>query len=128
MPSYTTADIRNIALVGHAGSGKTSLLEALLQEAGALHQKGLIEAGTTVSDFTDEEKKTGYSIFSAFAHCAYANRLLNFVDTPGYSDFIGQSLSVLPAVETAMVVISASAGIEPVSRRMMERIKEAGLA
>ena len=128
MPSYSTADIRNIALVGHAGSGKTSLLEAVLLEAGALHQKGTIEAGTTVSDFTDEEKKTGYSIFTSIAHCRYANRLLNFIDTPGFSDFVGQSLSVLPAADTACVVVSAPAGIEPFTRRMMEKAAEIGLA
>ncbi len=128
MPSYSTADIRNIVLVGHAGSGKTSLLEAMLVEAGVLHQKGLVESGTTVSDFTDEEKKTGYSIFSATAHCTYDQRMLNFIDTPGYSDFVGQSAMALSAIETAAVVISATAGIEPVSRRMMERSAEAGLA
>lgn len=128
MPSYTTADIRNVALVGHAGCGKTSLLEALLKEAGVIHQKGLVEAGTTVSDFTDEEKKTVYSIYPSFAHCDVHGAHMNFIDTPGYGDFVGQALSVLPAAETAAVVISATAGIEPQTRRMMERTADIGLA
>ncbi|NMC62825.1 MAG: GTP-binding protein, partial [SAR324 cluster bacterium] len=128
MPSYTTANIRNIVFVGHAGSGKTSLVEALLLEGGALHQKGLVESASTVSDFTDEEKKSGYSIFSSISHCKYGEQLLNFLDTPGYADFIGQSLSFLPAADTAAIVISATAGIEPVTRKMMERAAELNLA
>ncbi len=121
MPSYTTADIRNIALVGHAGSGKTSLLEAVLQEAGAIHHRGFVEKGTAVGDSTDEEKHHGHSIFSAIAHCDYQGKHINLIDTPGYADFAGSAIAALEAVDTAAVVISAVAGIEPNARKMMER-------
>ncbi len=127
MPSYTTADIRNIALVGHAGSGKTSLTEAILQHAGAIHQRGLVEKGTTVSDYTDEEKAHGHSIFATITHCDYQGKHINLVDTPGYADFVGQAIECFPAVETVAVVISAAAGLEPGARRMMERAAERNL-
>ena len=121
MPNYTTSDIRNIALVGHAGSGKTSLLEAILQQAGAIHHRGLVDKGTTASDYTDEEKHHGHSIFAGITHCDYQNCHINLIDTPGYADFAGAAVSALAAVETAAVVINASAGIEPNARKMMER-------
>ena len=124
MPTYTTADIRNIVLVGHGASGKTSLTEALLQEAGAIHHRGLVEKGTTVSDYTDEEKTHGHSIYDAVTHMDFQGKHINLIDTPGAADFIGQALEVFPAVETAAIVINAAAGIEPGVRRMMERAAE----
>ncbi len=120
MPSYSTADIRNIALVGHAGSGKTSLTEALLFKGGAIHHLGQVEKGNTVSDFMDEEKDHGHSLSAAVVHCDYQARHINLIDTPGYPDFVGQALAALPAVETVVVVINAQAGIEPNTRCMME--------
>ena len=124
MPTYTTADIRNIALVGHGGSGKTCLAEALLYKAGVIHSVGQIEKKTTVADFTDEEHTHGHSLFNAVLHADYQDKHINLIDTPGYPDFIGQSLCALPAVETVAVVINAAAGIEPVTRRMMARAQE----
>src|SRR5262245_61100092 len=124
MPTYTTADIRNIALVGHAGAGKTSLAEALLFKAGAIHHVGQVERGTTVSDYTDEEKERGCGLYSSILHADFGGKHLNLIDTPGYPDFGGQAISILPAVETVAVVISAAAGIESTTRRMMERAKE----
>ncbi len=127
MAAYTTSDIRNIVLVGHAGSGKTSLVEALLQEAGAISHRGLVEKGTTVSDFTDEEKHHGHSIFAAVTHCEHQGRHINMIDTPGYPDFVGQAIEVMPAVETLAVVISATSGIEPTARRMIQRAADRDL-
>jgi elongation factor G len=121
MPAYTTADIRNIAFVGHAGSGKTSLVEAILHEAGVIGHVGQVEKGTTVSDYTPEEKQHGHSLFTSVMHGDYHGKHINLVDTPGYPDFIGHAISGLSSVETAAVVISAAAGIEPLARRMMER-------
>ncbi len=121
MSSYATADIRNIALVGAGGSGKTGLAEALLYKAGCIHSIGQVEKGTTTSDFTDEEKHHGHSLFNAVMHADYQGKHINLIDTPGYADFIGQALCALPAVETTALVINAAAGIEPMSRRMMER-------
>ncbi len=124
MPTYTTADIRNIALVGHANAGKTSLVEAMLFKAGAIHHVGLVEKGTTVSDYTDEEKHHGHSLMLSVMHADYQGKRLNIIDTPGYPDFVGHAISGLPAVETVLVVINAAAGIEPNARRMMEQAKQ----
>lgn len=120
MPTYTTADIRNIAFVGHGGSGKTSLVEALLREAGAIHQTGMVEKGSTVCDYNDEEKEHGHSMANGIVHVDYKDKHLNMIDTPGYPEFIGPSLKALDAAETAAIVINAAAGIEPVARRMMD--------
>ncbi len=125
MASYTTHDIRNIALLGHAGSGKTLLTEALMFKAGAIGAMG--RPGDLLSDFTDEEKEHGHSLFNAILHCDYQGKHINLIDTPGSPDFIGQTISALPAVETAAIVVSAQAGIEPMTRRMMERAKERNL-
>ncbi len=127
MPQYTTADIRNIALVGHAGTGKTTLVEALLKEAGTIGHVGQVDKGDTASDFTDEEKQRGQSLFNTIVHCDHNGKRINLIDTPGSPDFLGQALCVLEAVETAAVVINASAGIETSTRRMMERARQRNL-
>lgn len=124
MPSYSVEDIRNIALVGHAGSGKTTLVEVLLHEAGVIGSPGAVEQGTTVSDFTEEEKEHGHSFFSTLLHLDYQHKHINLIDTPGSPDFLGQPLGVLPAVETVAVVVNAAAGIESVTRRLMTQAKE----
>ena len=117
--SYQTSDIRNVALVGHAGAGKTMLLERLLLEAGAIREAGAIEKGSTVSDWDDLEKQHGHSLSASLAGFDLDGTHLNLLDTPGYPDFVGTALSVLPAVETVAVVINAERGIESTSRRMM---------
>lgn len=121
MPSYSTENIRNIALVGHAGSGKTTLAEALLHRAGVISAPGSIEKGTTFLDFDPQEKEYQHSLNPAVASLDHGDAHINLIDTPGYPDFLGQALGVLPAVETAAVVINAEAGIEAVTQRMMER-------
>jgi elongation factor G len=127
MPTYSTADIRNIALVGHGGAGKTTLAEALLKAAGAIGKAGSVEAGDTVSDFTDEEKHHGHSLFNAVMHCDYQGKHINLIDTPGYPEFAGQAYGALPPVETVAVVINAGVGIEPNARRMMQIARERNL-
>ena len=127
MPNYTTSDIRNIALVGHGGAGKTSLVEALLRTMGTIHNTGLIEKKTTVCDFSDEEKERGHSLYNAIVSAEYQQTHLNLIDTPGYPEFVVSSLTALPAVEMAAIVINASTGIEPVTRRMMEAAGELNL-
>jgi elongation factor G len=125
--SYVTTDLRNVALVGHAGAGKTTLAEALLYRAGVLGSMGRVEKGDTVADFTDEEKQHGHSLFAATVHFDQAGKHVNLIDTPGLPDFMGQALGALPAVETVAVVINAAAGIESVTRRMMRRAAERNL-
>lgn len=127
MPSYTTADIRNIVVAGHQASGKTTLTEALLFAAGAIASKGEVARGTTVSDFEKEEKTHGHSIFSSLLHFDHDGRRINLIDTPGSPELVGAALSVMPAVETVMVVVNAHAGIEVVTRRIMDAALERNL-
>ena len=118
--SYSTAQIRNVALAGHPGAGKTTLFEALLHAGGALQTAGTIERGTTVSDFDPIEKERGHSIDAAIASIDHAGIHVNLIDTPGYPDFRGPTLSALAAVETVAVVVDADTGIGYGTRRMME--------
>jgi elongation factor G len=118
--AYSTADIRNIALVGQAGSGKTLLAETLLAHAGAIRTRGSLERGTTVCDYDPQEKQLGHSLDAAIVHFEVEGRHVNLIDTPGYADFAGRALTVLEAVETAAIVVNATTGIEPVTQRMME--------
>ncbi|MDB5943872.1 MAG: fusA [Ramlibacter sp.] len=119
MPLPDIAALRTLALVGPATAGKTSLVEALLWKAGAIGAPGSVERGTTVSDHDPLEKRALHSLNSALAHFEHGLVLTHLIDTPGAPEFIGQSLPALEAVETAAVVISATAGIEPMARRMM---------
>jgi elongation factor G len=112
------SDIRNIVLLGHGGVGKTSLAESILHKCGAINRLGTVTDKNTVSDFDDEEKSRGYSIHSALMHAAHNNREINILDTPGYPDFVGAALQSIPAAETAVIVISASAGIEINTRKL----------
>ncbi len=128
MPSYTTADIRNITLVGHQSSGKTSLAEAILHVTGVTNRLGDVNAKTSHLDFLEEEKSRGCSIDSSLAHVTFEGKKINLVDTPGAPDFVGPAIASLAGVETAVCVISATAGIEVNTRRMMERAKDYGLS
>ena len=117
-------DIRNIALLGQAGCGKTQLVEALLDRAGAISSAGSVERGDTLCDFDEQEKAMGHSLNASIAHLEWAKHWVNMIDTPGTPDFMGRALATLPAVETAAVVINAQTGIEPVTRRAMEAAKD----
>ncbi|HSF47638.1 MAG TPA: elongation factor G [Burkholderiales bacterium] len=119
MPKYATQDIRTIALVGHSGSGKTSLVEALLYAAGATTSQGSVERGNTIADYDPLEKSHHHSLKLAVVNFEHKGAHINLLDTPGYPDFVGQALTGLPAVETAAVVINAQNGIELVTQRMM---------
>jgi elongation factor G len=114
------AALRTLALVGPATAGKTSLAEALLWKAGAIGAPGSVERGTTVSDYDALEKKAQRSLAASILHFDHRGIRTHLVDTPGATDFLGQSLPALEAVETAAVVISATAGIEPMAARMMQ--------
>jgi elongation factor G len=114
------AALRTLALVGPATAGKTSLAEALLWKAGAIGAAGNVERGTTVSDYDALEKKAQRSLSASILHFDHRGIRTHLIDTPGATDFLGQSLPALEAVETAAVVISATTGIEPMAVRMME--------
>jgi elongation factor G len=115
-----TGDIRNLVLLGHGGSGKTSLAEAILHTSGAINRLGSVDDRTTVSDYYEEEKEHQHSILSAVVHAQHKGKLLNIIDTPGYPDFVGPAIASIPAAETALIVISASAGIETNTRKMFQ--------
>ena len=125
--SYSTEQIRNVALAGHPGAGKTTLFEALLHAGGAVQTAGTIERGNTVSDFDPIEKQRGHSLDCAIASTDHAGIHLNLIDTPGYPDFRGPTLSALAAVETLAVIVDADSGVQYGTRRMMDHARARGL-
>jgi elongation factor G len=112
MKEYTTESIRNIALVSHSSAGKTMLAESFLHFTGATTRLGKIEDGTTIADFEDEEIRRGISLSTAIIPIEYKDHKLNFLDTPGYNDFIGEMISALRVSDGAMVVVDSVAGAE----------------
>ena len=128
MASYATESIRAVALVGHGGSGKTTLAEALLFRAGAIAAKGAVEKGSTVCDFDPQEKSAGHSLNSALVNFAAEGVHVHLVDAPGYPDFAGQAFAALAGVDTAMVVVNAQTGVELMTERMMRAARQRGLA
>ena len=128
MPNHATREIRNVAVVGHGGSGKTTLVESLLVAAGAVAAAGSVEKGTAVCDFEPEERAHQQSLWNAIASLDHDSAHVCFVDTPGYPDFLGRALPALAAVETAVVVVDARSGVQTTARRMMEAAATRGLA
>ncbi|MSQ95885.1 MAG: elongation factor G [Gemmataceae bacterium] len=126
--AHQVDDIRTVALVGHEVAGKTSLADALLFKAKAVERRGSVEDGSSVSDFDEEEKKHKYSIDSSLLNFDYQGKRVYLIDTPGKPDFIGQALGGLNPVDTAIVVISATAGIQVNTRRMFNEAGKRNLA
>jgi elongation factor G len=124
---YATSGIRNIALVGQAGAGKTSLTETLLLQAGAIRGRGSLPRGTTVSDFDPQEKRLQHSLDTAICSFESSGTRVNLIDAPGYPDFLGKTLSVLEAVEAVAVVVSAVSGVDTLTQRLMDFARERGL-
>lgn len=112
MKVYETKDIRNIALVGHAGSGKTTFSENLLFYSGAINRRGSVEENSTQSDFNEIEHERKCSVLSSLLFVEQNNKKINIIDTPGYDDFIGEMISALNIVETAFIFVNAQTGIE----------------
>lgn len=112
MKEYGTESIRNIALIGHGGSGKTSLSEVLLYTAGETNRIGSIAEGNTISDYSPNEIEKQISISSSLLHLEWKNKKLNFIDTPGYTDFIGEVKGAMRVVDTAVMVLKSAEGVE----------------
>src|SRR5437764_2092886 len=125
--TYHLTDIRTIALAGHGASGKTSLADALLFDAGATTRRGSVDDGTSVSDVDDEEKRRHFTIDCHLLHLAWKGRQVHLIDSPGYPDFIGNALSALAAVENVVVAVSGPSGIEVNTRRVFQEAGRLGL-
>ncbi len=119
MPKFSPAAIRTVVLAGHGGAGKTTLVEALLHQAGAINAQGSVEKGTTVCDFDPLEKQYQHSLNTSVVHLQHGDTRVHLLDTPGLPDFIGRAIGALPAVETAAIVVNAQNGIEMITHRMM---------
>ncbi|MDR1957668.1 MAG: elongation factor G [Planctomycetaceae bacterium] len=127
MTKYQTENIRNIALCGHGNSGKTTLADAMLNLTGAVKKPASVDEGTSICDFDEEEKSHKYTIEASVIHFDHAGKHFNVIDTPGYPDFIGQTIGALGGVDTAAIVINAQSGIEVNTRRVFAEAKKMGL-
>jgi len=128
MPHRPPDRIRNVALVGHRGSGKTSLAEAILFESGVVNRLGKVDDGTTVCDFEDDEQERGMSIGAAVTSFEHDGRKVNMIDTPGESSFIADTLAALRVVDSAVFVVNGVMGVEVHTERLWRRADEEGLA
>ena len=112
MKVYQTNEIKNIALLGSKGSGKTTLAEAMLYECGVIKRRGTVEAKNTVSDYFPVEKEYGYSVFSTIFYAEFLNKKLNVIDCPGADDFVGNAITALNVTDTGVIVINSQYGVE----------------
>ncbi|MDR7556096.1 MAG: elongation factor G [Armatimonadota bacterium] len=112
MKRYSADRIRTVAVVGHGGTGKTTLVEAMLFQAGAIDRMGRVDDGTTTTDFDPEEIRRKHTIYAAIAPLEWADSKLNLLDAPGYPDFIGEVVGALRVADAALVVVDASAGVQ----------------
>ena len=127
MSRYKPENIRNIALCGHGSSGKTTLADKILNLSGAVTRPASVDDGTSIGDFDEEEKNHKYSVEAHVENFDYGGKHFNLIDTPGYPDFIGQTIGALQAVETAAIVIDAHSGIGVNTRRVFAEAGKAHL-
>ena len=127
MKGYTSDTIRNVALLGHGGSGKTTFLEAALLETKVISRLGKVEDGNTVSDYDKMEKEKGYSISTSIVPVEYEKVKINFLDTPGFFDFIGEVEGALRAVEAAAILVDASSGVQVGTEKAWNLCKKEGM-
>src|SRR5207244_12882574 len=111
MKEYKAGDIRNFAIVGHASSGKTMLSEAMLEAAGVINRMGAIAAGSTGSDYHDNEQHRQISVSASLMHLEWLGKKFNMLDCPGYTDFISEGLGALRVGEFALIVVHANHGV-----------------
>src|SRR5574338_1071538 len=112
MPEFDTSHVKNIVLLGHAGSGKTTLAECMLFEAGVIHRRGSIIEKNTTGDYHELEQERGNSIFSKLMHAKWRGYKINILDTPGYDDFVGEVISALRVADTGIMLLNAAMGVE----------------
>ena len=116
MKVYQTNEIKNIALLGSKGSGKTTLAEAMLYECGVIKRRGTVEGNNTVSDYFPVEKEYGYSVFSTIFYAEFLNKKLNVIDCPGSDDFVGNAITALNVTDTGVILIDSQYGVEEIGR------------
>lgn len=127
MKTYSPSDLRNFAVVGHASAGKTMLSEAMLACAGVIPRLGAIESGTTVSDYHASERQRQISTQTSLLHCEWQGRKFNLMDTPGYPDFVGETLGPLRVGDFALVVLHAVHGFGIGTERVWDYASQFGL-
>jgi elongation factor G len=128
MAAVESGKIRNVAVTGHRGTGKTSLVEAMLFQAGAVNRLGTIEAGSTVSDWDEDEQRRQMTISASLAHVEWQGRKINLIDTPGEPSFQGEMVSSIRVVEGVLIVVSGVMGVEVQTSRVWARAEELGLS
>src|SRR5687767_10763060 len=127
MAKHKVEDIRNIAFCGHGGCGKTTLADKLLVKTGAVTGEPNVDTGTSICDFDAEEKTHKRTIEASIVHFTHGGKRFNVIDTPGYGDFIGQTIGALRGVDTAVIVLNAHSGIEVNTRRVFKEAEKAGV-
>src|SRR3954471_15995452 len=120
MKVYDAANIRNVALVGHSGSGKTQLASAALFDAGTVNRFGRVDDGTTITDFDEEEIARKHTLSSSLAYAEWQKTKINIIDTPGFANFLSDARAALRVVETAVIVVDAVAGVEVQTEKLWE--------
>jgi elongation factor G len=128
MPALDPAKLRNVAVVGHRGTGKTSLVESMLFQSGAANRLGTVEQGSTVSDWDEDEQRRQMSLAASVCHVDWQDRKINLIDAPGDAGFQGDAIAALRVVEGALVVVSSVMGVEVQTTRNWQRADELGLS
>src|SRR3712207_2535273 len=128
MASYESSKIRNVAVIGHRGTGKTSLVEAMLFQAGATNRLGSVEQASTVADWDEEEHRRQMSLSAGLCHLEWQGRKVNLLDTPGDPGFQADTLASLRVVEGTLVVVNGVAGVEVQTSRLWDRCEQMNLS
>ena len=124
MKDYKTANLRNVGVLGHGGSGKTSIAEAMLYNTGVLDRFGKVDDGTTTTDYDPEEIKRKVSISASMAPCEWKEKRINVIDTPGYFDFVGEVYSALQVIDSVVIMVDAVGGIEVGAEKAWDYIND----
>src|SRR5512140_3323909 len=127
MAKYSVDQIRNVVFCGHGSAGKTTLVDKILTTTGAISRSASVDDGTSVCDFDEEEKHHKYTIEATVVNCDQGGKHFCLIDTPGYPDFIGQTIGAMRGVDTAAIVINAQSGIEVNTRRVFAEAHKAGV-
>ena len=126
MKAYDVEHVRNVALVGHQGSGKTTLVEAMLFTSGAVNRMGSVEENSAISDYHPSEHERGMSVFTSLLHAEWNDNKINVLDTPGYLDFVSEVITALKVADTALFVIDAAEGVQVGTEQSWRYCEETG--